>query len=219
MTGVLDETVGKKPVPEALSMGRILALGQYYTDPQERALFYFCYLTGARISEALASRVNDISASSSEALGEFLVVKLVTLKNRRVPLRNVPVPMKHMERPMVNAISDYVVSRGMDGSDRPLFSFSRTNAWNRLSKIEFTVRALDKNRKEIISDYTRPINPHYLRHCRLTHLVQHYDFNEIQLMRFAGWTNSKPAIIYVHLNWLDLAKVMSQAQEYGSELW
>lgn len=42
---------------------------------------------------------------------------------------------------------------------------------------------------------------HYLRHSRLTHLVELFDFNpEKELVDFAGWENSKPAKIYLHLS-------------------
>lgn len=105
------------------------------------------------------------------------------------------------------------VANGNNRSEDHIFNISRTNAWNRLAKVEISTRAIQG--KDIIEDYVKGVNPHYLRHCRLTHLVQTYGFNELQLMRFAGWTNTKPAIVYVHLNWMDLAKVMTQASGEG----
>lgn len=207
---------GKKPVPEAMSMSEILKLGERYEAPQDRALLYFCYLTGCRITEALEARVEDIQRTRHVRLGEMATVKLITLKNRRVPFRIVPVLMKEIEEPMVSYIYSYIEVEGRSGKEKIFAWLQRTNAWNRMSKRKIMVRAIDKSRKQIIPEFVKKVNPHYLRHCRLTHLVQHYSFNEIQLMRFAGWTNTKPAIVYVHLDWMDLAKVMSQA---GGDSW
>ena len=198
-----------KPVPEAMTMSQLAELGERYDNPQDRALFYFCYLTGARISEALDVTPGDIEKHRNEKLGEYLTVRLLTRKNRRAKIRDVPVPMQQLEKTMVSYVNKWVSVS--EGSIFP--GLSRTNAWNRLSRIKITVRAI--HGKEIIQDLNKGVNPHYLRHCRLTHLVQHYGFNELQLMRFAGWTNTRPAIVYVHLNWMDLAKVMSQASNEG----
>lgn len=205
----------KKPVPEALTMKGVSELGESYPSPQDRALFYFCYLTGARVSEALAVKPDDIQQHESRTMGRYLTVRLLTRKNRKTPIRDVPVPMQHGEGAMAAYIHSFIqVEAGADG--RVFGWLSRTNAWNRLSSREFTVRALKGH--EIIQDYTKKVNPHYLRHCRLTHLVQHYGFNELQLVRFAGWTDASMAMTYMHLNWMDLAKVMS-ASNGGEWSW
>lgn len=201
----------KKPVPEALGMKEILELGETYRSPADQALFYFCYLTGARISEALDVHTRDIKDH-----GEYLSVKLLTRKNRRVPFRDVPIPTKQKEEPMVSAIYEYING---DHAGKIFPGLTRNNAWFRLSRKVVTIRAVRLGgQKKIIDNYNKKINPHYLRHCRLTHLVQHYGYNEIQLMRFAGWTNTAPATVYVHLNWMDLARVMSQT-ENGALIW
>lgn len=196
--------VGKKPVPEALDMKGVLELGERYTDQSDQALFYFCYLTGARISEAL-----DVTSRDIQDHGDYLTVKLLTRKNKRVPFRDVPIPTKLMEKPMVSHIYEYMDSVK---NDKVFPGLTRNNAWFRLSRKEISIRAIKLGGgRVIIPDYIKKINPHYLRHCRLTHLVQHYGYNEIQLMRFAGWTNTTPATVYVHLNWMDLAKAMERS--------
>lgn len=210
---ILEETA-KKPVPEAMSMGEVVELGSKYKVPQDRALFYFCYLTGARISEALDVTPGDIQKHESEQFGKCLIIRLLTRKNRKSKIRYVPVLMQQSEKPMVSYVNKWIL---WDGGESIFPGLSRTNAWNRLSKVKITIRAI--HGKIIIPEYTRGVNPHYLRHCRLTHLVQHYSFNEVQLMRFAGWTNPKPAGVYVHLNWMDLAKVMIQASRVSNGGW
>lgn len=208
---------GKKPVPEAMTMKEIESFRHTYAG-EDQAVFNFCYLTGARVSEALACRKQDIQVRKSRDLGDYLTVRLVTLKNKKVPFRDIPVPIRESEELMANQIFGYMIAYKIRDGDR-IFNLTRTNAYNRLAKRIMKVRAIDKRKKEIIQDYEKPMNPHYLRHCRLTHLVQHYGFDELRLMRFAGWSNTNPATVYVHLNWMDLAKVMSQANNVGAFSW
>lgn len=207
----------KKPVPEALPMEDIYRVGNRYEDPRDRTLFFFCYLTGARISEALASTPQDMTVVKSDSLGDYITVRLLTRKNKRIPFRDVPVPMKHREKNMVDYIYSYMEIETQKKTDRIFNHLTRTNAWNRLTKNSVRIRAI--HGKAILDDHEQRVNPHYLRHCRLTHLVQHYGFNDIQLMRFAGWSNTKPATVYVHLNWMDLARVMNIGQEQNPFLW
>lgn len=101
MTEGILAGVGKKPVPEAMPIGELAMLGRRYLDPMDRALFYFLYLTGARISEALSVKVRDIDQAVSKDHGKFLKVKLLTRKNRRVKIREIPVPMREVEEDMI----------------------------------------------------------------------------------------------------------------------
>lgn len=207
----------KKPIPEAVPMDTIYTIGNSYEEPRDRTLFFFCYLTGARISEALAVRPSDLTIVKSKVLGDYITVRLLTRKNKRIPIRDVPVPMKYKEGKMIDYIYSYMEVNVRAKTDRIFGHLTRTNAWNRLTKKSIIVRAI--HGRKIIDELENKINPHYMRHCRLTHLVQHYGFNDIQLMRFAGWSNTKPATVYVHLNWMDLARVMNAGQEQNPFLW
>jgi len=55
-------------------------------------------------------------------------------------------------------------------------------------------------------------NPHFLRSCRLTHLVKYYNFTDQQLKIFAGWSDSRPSKHYIKMGWRDTAKRMIQEQ-------
>jgi len=44
------------------------------------------------------------------------------------------------------------------------------------------------------------MNPHFIRHIRLSHLVIIYEFNEQALIRYAGWTDGRPAKHYIEMN-------------------
>lgn len=197
----------KKPIPEALTPGEISVLARKYTG-RDRALFYFLYLTGARIIEALNVRIQDVRKEGNG----IHTVRLTTVKNRRTRFRMIPILHHKIERPMLEYILNYIGKprwKKARGDDSLVFpGLSKRNAWNRLAKETITLRAVMGTR--VIEKYTKKINPHYLRHCRLSHLVQYYGFNDTQLTRFAGWTNSEPAQIYVHLDWKDLARAMGQ---------
>jgi len=194
-----------KPVPEALGIKEIKKVGELYNEPEIRTLFFFLYLTGSRISEALKVRIRDIEFVKDKGLGEIMKVHLFTLKNRRSKFRDVPVLVKDEEKSMVEYILRFIRSQKRD-PESFLFSISRTNAWNKLTHVEIKVRAAQGTK--VIEDLPLRIHPHYLRHCRATYLSQVYGLPESQLVRYFGWSNSDPAQIYLHLNWFDIAKSM-----------
>ena len=191
-------------MPEPLEMSEIYELGNSYPNVEDRALIYFLYLTGCRISEALVCRIKDLQERETKQFGKVLTVKLITLKNRRQRIRIIPVPMNRHEGPMLKFFQTFIKRMSQD---KRIFSLSRTAAWNHLARHELTTRAV--HGKEIMDKFTFKVHPHYMRHCRLTHMVTYYGFGETKLVRFAGWTNSKPAQVYVALNWDDLARSMT----------
>jgi len=52
------------------------------------------------------------------------------------------------------------------------------------------------------------VYPHFLRGCRLTHLVVRYNFNEQRLIKFAGWSDGRPARYYMSFSVLDMMDAM-----------
>ena len=63
-------------------------------------------------------------------------------------------------------------------------------------------------------DITRPYYPHFLRHCRLSHLAEHHHFDAIKLMYWAGWTDPKLANIYVRMDWRALAEAIQNYSDW-----
>ena len=61
-----------------------------------------------------------------------------------------------------------------------------------------------KTKKYEEEDQRFNIHPHWLRHSRLTHMVNIYKYNVPQLVEFAGWTDPKPAMIYIRMRPEDL---------------
>ena len=201
-----------KPIPETVSIEEIYELGGSL-ESNDRLLFYILYITAARISEALKIRKRDIE---SEQLNDDFVVKfkVFTHKNRFHPIRNIPIIVfkddnitkehQRIEKKMIEFIFSMIEKIEPDNR---IFNLSRRNAYNRLNRnLKIIVRATYKN--DVIDYHEHKLNPHYLRHCRLTHLRELYGFDDLALKQVAGWTNTAPCNRYVHTGYRDLIKEM-----------
>jgi integrase len=199
--------IPKKPVAYTISIEEILQLGKQINDPELKTLYYLLYLSGARVSEALNMKVKDIQFSYNNDI-RLAVFSILTEKNKQHPIREVPVIIKGYEKEMMETIELYISNKLMG---EKIFNISRNNAWNKMARILTTiVRANDKKNNRIIESFEKRINPHYLRHCRLTHLRREYGFDAINLMQYAGWSSVQPAQTYLHLGYKDLIKKMKK---------
>lgn len=200
-----EYTAPVKYRPEVLPEEVMYDVAQRYKNNRDKMLFYTCYLSGGRISEVLKLLRRDIIRVKSKKLHgkELLVFTLRTEKNRKYPIRKAPCVIEGTSGDMANELWEWL--QRFNNDDKLFPALSRTNAWNKLSKVQIHVRA-DKKGKTIEKDLK--IYPHYLRHCRLTHLVENYNVNDIYLMYFAGWSTTAPAIIYVRGDYMRLAKEM-----------
>ncbi|MHA1626697.1 MAG: tyrosine-type recombinase/integrase [Candidatus Asgardarchaeia archaeon] len=158
-------------------------------NKRDKALVELLYLTGARISELLSLRRGDIEEDKVGDV-EFLFVNLITLKRKKgVEQRVVEIPKFEIS----NETLEYIYSKGEDDL---LFESSR-NKGKPISRIHAW---------RIIKSISKDLYLHLMRHCRLTHLVNKYNYNELELMRFAGWTNTNPAKFYMYQSAKDRAK-------------
>ncbi len=170
-------------------------------NERDRALITMLYLVGARISEMVNSvRRSDITKAELDG-NIYWVVRIRTLKKYdilekvrvdeehkkfvtqlREEYRNGPISIERDKR-FLELVIEWI---NLLKPDEFLFPISRQFAW------------------EIVKRYG--MMPHYLRHLRLTHLVTEQGFTDQDLVQFTGWSDSKPARIYSHLRWQDIAK-------------
>ena len=152
------------------------------------------YLLAARASE-VAFRDSDVPAYGSmmrhrvdEHMGEqILLTKLVTLKKRgrEGPVyRIVALPLNPRFEPWARELLDIIEEHG---SLEPILNVTR-------QMLGVSVRRWLK------------VRPHYLRHARITHLVEYYGFSGVELTVYAGWSFKTSVGVpmmdrYAHLSW------------------
>lgn len=205
---MIDRT---KPIPLPITKKQILGLPkQFNLEDLDTSFIYFSYLMGSRVTETLNTTPNDLEVKTLEDGTEALIVRVLTLKNRKmkrlgIPYRYIPTPLAQpIEKQMADVIikhADFYQQRGIN----KLYPFHRATAWRHSTKITIETQAvqLTPTPKNItIPDFH--CNPHYWRHCRLTDLVVDYNYDSFKLKKFAGWSSLQPAEIYVTLNWKEL---------------
>lgn len=139
-------------------------------NPYQSSLFDFLYMTGARISEAFNIEKRHFNFEKS-------TVFIPTLKNPNHPIREVRLAPR--ERTMLDNLSNAI-----DLTDEgpiwriPTYKHPRKRAWE-LSKKHFNCTT------------------HSFRHTHATTLVRDYGANLHELMQEMGWSDPKPALIYV----------------------
>ena len=152
---------------------------------QDRALLVFAYLTAGRSGE-IAGTVKKVGCQYMDSGGRsILLITMPNLKNRVRKQKQLPIPLDK-EGELVAMLQEYL---DLLSDENILFPFcSRTAREKMKSIVGFDIR--------------------YMRHVRATHLVTMYDFNEQLLVRFMGWTDSRPAKYYMELRWVDFLSKM-----------
>ena len=200
-----------RPIPEVVSLKEIYEAGNNIKTNETEVLYYLLYLTGARISEVLEVRKRDFDVnqiSNEIKTTKMIYIKLITKKNRRHKTRTVPIPIDNpMVEEMVSKIGIWLTY--FDDQEK-IFKMTRNSATMRMrGEVKFMVRAIDPTKKgtQTIDEYELNVYPHYLRHCRLTHLLDNYkDLKVNELKYIAGWTSTKPAEVYIRQSGTNVAK-------------
>lgn len=147
-----------------------------------RALVRFLWLTGARISEALAVTVGDVD-------GHSCVVRVSTLKRRKAMQRAIPLPADY-----VAELGAVVRDGGRLGSHDRVFPWSRAQAF-RLIREALEAAGVDSARA----------HPHCLRHGHAVHAVQsHVPLPVIQ--RVLGHSSVTTTSIYLEVTGQDVRR-------------
>ena len=179
MAWELQNKLKKKDIP---SWKEILEYVDEISNERVRALFAIIYLTGCRITEALCIQKRDIKLIEKNGK-KIMLVTLLNEKNKQRKIKKIPINIEK-EYPLVKAFLEYVDK--VEGED----------VFGNLTK-RYAYKII---RKHI------GINPHFIRHIRLTHLITEFDFNEEELRIFAGWTDTRPARNYIEMRWTDLLR-------------
>jgi len=202
----------KKPVADTISIEKIYSLSNEIKSPEYKMIYYIIYLTGARVSEALRMFVRDIEFKELNDGKKIAVFDLITVKRKDHPRRKIPVlyydpTNEHQylyERKMINYIKNYIEPK-LD--DEWIF---KNRKYNRVTNyfrrhLQVHIRSIYKG-NEMMIDYK--IHPHYLRHCRITHMRTEYNFDVLDLKQFAGWTDISMTNIYLHAGYKNLVEKM-----------
>lgn len=186
----LQDKLKKESVP---GINDLLIMADRLESPRDKALLMLTYLTAGRICEIVRYNRKGIQHLSIKRKDLIVTEKnnrktlLITVrneKNRQRKNKQLPIPLDKEENIIVlEPVKDYIKDLDLD---EELFPFGYKNALKILHKVG--------------------LNPHFLRHIRLTHLVTLYDFNEQELRMYAGWTDGRPAKHYIELRWGDLLK-------------
>ena len=211
--GVKRKRVKPKVLPVPYERIRDVVFNWHTTGLKEsfKFLFILAYLTGARISEMLQLRRMDFSIEEIEGR-KFLAVQILTLKEHRSNLlRKILVPADGYEFELVRLFVNDFLSQFYD--KEKVFSMKRIAAWKKFSKINIgpvqgVVETTIGAQVKYFDKY--PCFPHFMRHCRLTHLKKKYGFDDQYLMRWAGWASTQMAAEYVHVSAEDFALKMNK---------
>jgi len=172
----------------------IIQIAKAIHRPEVRAAFILMYLTAGRNSEITKNKLQiqgkkvtqglkrkDIKFTTDNKEREIMILNLPNRKHRQRHFKTIPIPIEK-ERVLISILNNYLKG---------------------LSPEEYVVPLTKHYASRLVLRHSG-MNPHYLRHIRLTHLVINEDFNEQLLVLFAGWTDSRPAKNYMELRWKDI---------------
>lgn len=191
------------PIPQPVSYEVLEQTIHLYRRPDSQLLFAWLYLTGQRVSEALAVKRRHVELLGEGTEKPYLMVDSITEKNPTQPRRKIPIPLAGFERGLAQFVWDAIQSLNPELS---LFPFTRQNAYFKLRKASIRCEFIDHHRRR--QEGVLSIHPHYLRHCRATHLVERYNYEKGKLERFMGWSSDRMANTYVGVSGQDLAAGM-----------
>lgn len=172
----------KEDIP---SWEEMVELVEGMKDQDLRALFSILYVTGARIKEVIdASQRKDFVLGEVKFKGEpikCLIITLLNEKNKKRTKKRLPIRIDR-EKPFIRHIWGFIKDMDLESY---IFDFGYSWAYKRLWK-------------------ATGMNPHFIRHIRMTHLVTRYDFSQTKMIKWSGWTDARPSENYMELRMSDL---------------
>lgn len=183
-----------KKIYYAFKPQMVLETCEGITDPLAQAFFAFLYLTGARLNEA-----TDFSINRMDAHDDYVEVELKTLKTRSQAKkwRKIIIPIggnaKCNENKLWGIVKSYLGSLDMTPFFKPFRKWpSKWGMGAYLSR--HVVMMAERKERQDNGEYKdvyveKPFHPHFLRHCRATHLAEYYNLYPTILAQFFGWTD------------------------------
>ena len=191
-----------KGKPSVCSYQKIWDIYNSMPDGKYKMLYIILYCLGGRVSEVIKLRKMDFEYGVDDQYGEFIQATLLTEKKRGTWQANQTRDLRlffELEKPYCEDIWEFIQVFGSDNFIFP--ETSRRQAWRKIHKIDFgpirVIKLINKKRVIVVKDKF-PGFPHFLRHCRLTHLLNDFHFSMPSLVQFAGWENYEMAKTYVH---------------------
>ncbi len=214
---------------------------------QLRALYFFLYLTGARLSEALEFTYN---ALKMEKVGNrhIYTAMLFTRKNRKKGIRVVPIIITNeYEQKMFDEFAEVYshsidfVFKGLivpselnDGKIKNLkyktkagekakvfedrFASTKRRIERLFSVITFKTPVLDTVQKKVEVEEYR-LKPHMLRHFRASHLYGELRLRKEDIIEIFGWSDDRMLQIYTQIYPSQLIEsVISQLKQSGRSI-
>jgi hypothetical protein len=192
----------KKGIPGVPDYDRIVAIYKDLGDTKKAKLFLFSYVFGGRVTETISFRRMDFRKAVDAEYGEYIEAILLNEKKRGGSIKQVTRfnrIFKDKEPVFYKDVDEYL--ERFPPSDRIFGRCKRWFAWSCIKTIDFGPIRLTqefRGRREVVLREHFYGHPHYLRHCRLTHISNTFGFDIHALITYAGWSNMMPAIIYVH---------------------
>jgi integrase/recombinase XerD len=170
---------------------------------RDRAMIYFLYATGVRVSELI-----QLPLSSLDLAGQFAKVLGKRKKERLVPF--VPVVTELLDEYLIHARPHLLNHAGKDESVESLFitqdghAFTRQGFWKTLKKIS-TIAGIPEN-----------VHPHLLRHTFATDLLRSgMDLRSLQTL--LGHADLQTTQIYTHVAPEHLKEVVEKYHPRGKK--
>lgn len=162
----------------------ILARVHGDNEKRDKAFLSVWAITGARISEILALRKEDVTNHPV-----YILFHLPTRKNKQTKERIVPCS-KELYTHFIVLLNDYLAT--ITKPEDKLFSFKRKMAWY------------------LIKHYMgKEYYPHWGRHFNASK-DSSYGAGAAQLMQKYGWAKIDSASPYIHLNYLDTLRFQEE---------
>ena len=198
--------VNLKPEPEVLPREILYDLGKLIEPQDYRALYYFLTLCGPRVTEALKVEHSDFRWDYFPKVDKNVLLVTLQTEKRADHLNRVIPTMVFTDETETNLFKE-VFSWWESCSEGRVFQLDRSIAWRKFKKyitLEDVTSRLGRPLKEVLNAQEKEapllrFYPHYLRHCRATHLSKGpYCQRDDLIQAYFGWYGREMVVRYTH---------------------